>query len=458
MKRTFIALSILSLICAATRADVFDFSSSKSHVPLPWDRNAQDLALQLQGRLRQQGPPQNLPEGFTPEQVNGLSELFKKNQMDWPKLLEENPGLKKAMSGTDFNDPDARRRLAEQIGKKRGEERAAPESAKKYEDFLKKLGEFVEKQSAGLNNKLPEITPSNFPKLPDRNVPPTNDAPQRQSSGPVGTSMSGGGRSSGGIRSFPDFDTRTRSESQSRFGKSLERWFPKSVQQSSASKNFLRSLEEKDWGKLENSRWWKDGRGPNVNWDRVGRGMSKTGRFLDRNLPSVSGRSLPNAPNINAPTLPSGPNLPSMAGPSMPGGLPDAGGAFTALMVILGVAVGALLFWRLLLRPMRQATEKPADLKLGEWPIDPSKVRTRDELVRAFDYLALLLLGLKAKMWHFRTVAKRIGEDEAKRPAAENLADAYMQARYAPPAELLPEGQMQQARTDLCALAGVPAP
>src|SRR5262249_19717771 len=99
------------------------------------------------------------------------------------------------------------------------------------------------------------------------------------------------------------------SKSSRELGKSLERWFPKSMRDSPAMKNFIHDMTKKDWSGLENSRFWKEGKGPNVNWDGVGRGMKGTGRFLDRNLPSMGNRRLPDAPHVRAPNLPSGPNL-----------------------------------------------------------------------------------------------------------------------------------------------------
>jgi hypothetical protein len=98
--------------------------------------------------------------------------------------------------------------------------------------------------------------------------------------------------------------------------------------------------------------------------------------------------------------------------------------------------------------------------RLGPWPVNPNEVTTRQDLIRAFEHLSLLLLGPAARVWNHRQIATRLGarEDEAaaeRRRAASHLAVLYEQARYAPPSDPLPEGELAGARRDLCLLAGV---
>jgi len=96
--------------------------------------------------------------------------------------------------------------------------------------------------------------------------------------------------------------------------------------------------------------------------------------------------------------------------------------------------------------------------RLGPWPVRPEAVRTRDELVRAFEYLALLLLGPAARTRNHEEIAAGLGEqDVSRRAAAERLAGLYEQARYAPPDEVLPDTDLAAARADLSLLAGVAA-
>jgi hypothetical protein len=78
--------------------------------------------------------------------------------------------------------------------------------------------------------------------------------------------------------------------------------------------------------------------------------------------------------------------------------------------------------------------------------------------VRAFEHLALLQLGLQARTCHHLEVADRLGKqsgDDTARQQANNLAQLYEQARYAPEEETLSPEMMARARHDLCSLAGV---
>src|SRR5262249_38728193 len=109
------------------------------------------------------------------------------------------------------------------------------------------------------------------------------------------------------------------------------------------------------------------------------------------------------------------------------------------------------------LKPLSQVRVKPADSRLGEWPVNPWLIRTREELVKAFDYLTLLKCGLPSKMWHHRTVADHLGV-EAQHLNASNLATVYETARDSPPPERIPDPIMDRARQDLGLLAGVAAP
>ena len=239
------------------------------------------------------------------------------------------------------------------------------------------------------------------------------------------------------------------------FAKSMDKWFPKSMSDSPAMKKMISELGKKDWGKIADSTFEKTGKGPNINWGKVGNRLEGTGRFFDRNLPTVSGRRLPDLPNVSAPTLPHAPNLPTMGAPSA-GGLAEAGGTFTVLLVIAAVAVGGFLAWKLIIRPMQLAKRGTGvETEIGPWPVDPLHIRTRDELVKAFDYLALRKCGTPARLWHHREVANKLGANDAhRRETAATLAETYAHARYAPPAEPLDEPTAVRARHDLCALAG----
>ncbi len=94
----------------------------------------------------------------------------------------------------------------------------------------------------------------------------------------------------------------------------------------------------------------------------------------------------------------------------------------------------------------------------GPWPVRPSQVSTRQDLIRAFEHLAYLLLGPGARSLNHLDVAGRLSRDDNGRAgAADRLAHLYEQARYAPPDEVMPLHELTAARGDLAALAGAAA-
>jgi hypothetical protein len=154
-----------------------------------------------------------------------------------------------------------------------------------------------------------------------------------------------------------------------------------------------------------------------------------------------------------------GPRMSSL--PSAPSARGDdrGNGAF----MLLSLAVLLLLFWKLggwsKLQTGRAAN---GAWQLGPWPVRPGAVSTRQDLVRAFEYLALLSLGRDASTCHHRELAARLAgrddmDDARRRQAADLLAWLYEQARYAPAEESLSAEEMTEARHALCFLAGVPA-
>jgi hypothetical protein len=154
------------------------------------------------------------------------------------------------------------------------------------------------------------------------------------------------------------------------------------------------------------------------------------------------------------------------------GGMPTLSqeNGWSALWMLAMVAGLGLILWKLWTRSAAGRGGNPGGWKLGPWPVQPAAVRTRDELIRAFEYLSVLRLGPAARHWHHWAIASalgrfcgniaptsRRGEAFAElRRSAEELASLYERARYAPPDEPLPEAALATARRDLCLLAGVP--
>jgi hypothetical protein len=93
----------------------------------------------------------------------------------------------------------------------------------------------------------------------------------------------------------------------------------------------------------------------------------------------------------------------------------------------------------------------------GPWPVHPSRVSTREDLIRAFEHLAFLRLGLRARPLNHIDLAGRLGDTGDRAESAARLSHLYEQARYAPPDELLPADELAAARGDLSTLAGAAA-
>jgi hypothetical protein len=143
------------------------------------------------------------------------------------------------------------------------------------------------------------------------------------------------------------------------------------------------------------------------------------------------------------------------------GGGFSAGGGGSWLPVILLVvfaAVGLILwkFW-----PMIKNRETPAARAvrtLGNWPIDPRTINSREELVRAFEYLSILLCGDAARVWNHLTIARALRSQIPESDlVADELAKLYELARYTPAHETMSPVSLADARRCLCHLAGVNA-
>jgi hypothetical protein len=124
-------------------------------------------------------------------------------------------------------------------------------------------------------------------------------------------------------------------------------------------------------------------------------------------------------------------------------------------VILIGLVIAAVgvVLWRLV--GARAAQAIALRRGLGPWPLDPARVASRAELIRAFEYLSLLRCGEKARAWHHRAIAAYLGGTEAqRRAAAERLAELYAQARYAPEVATLPDQAFTDARRHLTYLAG----
>ncbi|MBL8865538.1 MAG: hypothetical protein JNK93_08245 [Planctomycetia bacterium] len=95
---------------------------------------------------------------------------------------------------------------------------------------------------------------------------------------------------------------------------------------------------------------------------------------------------------------------------------------------------------------------------LGRWPVDPRTIASREELVRAFEYLSILLCGDAARVWNHLTIARALRRQiPASDLVADELAKLYELARYTPANEAMSPASLADARRCLCHLAGVSA-
>jgi hypothetical protein len=140
---------------------------------------------------------------------------------------------------------------------------------------------------------------------------------------------------------------------------------------------------------------------------------------------------------------------------------PSADGASwsAAALTLATLGVFLLLVWKTGRWSRSTKAGGSDDWRLGSWPVAPDAVTTRQDLIRAFEYLALLCLGRRASTCNHRELAVRLtGQDAAnpaRRQAVEVLTWLYEQARYAPAGEVLSPGELSDARHALGYLAGV---
>ena len=163
-------------------------------------------------------------------------------------------------------------------------------------------------------------------------------------------------------------------------------------------------------------------------------------------LPSM--KSLPKIQSpISAPSFGPAPNVT----------LPSATTLSRALQVlwIALIAAAAILVWKLLGGNIPGVGRlRKAGWRLGPWPVSPDAVASRQDVVRAFEYLSLLKLGPTVKSRNHIELAAELGRVVNTRQAANHLSSVYEKARYTPANEPLSADAIAAAREELCFLAG----
>jgi hypothetical protein len=187
----------------------------------------------------------------------------------------------------------------------------------------------------------------------------------------------------------------------------------------------------------------------------------ETGGWFKDSFKSLRKFDLPSMPNVDLPSwrLPSVGALPSVSLPRGLSSLPARPDGWQTILLVVALCALVVIGWKLLGHLIAvQRRRQRLDWKLGPWPIDPTRVATRSDVVLAFEYLSLLLLGCPAQHWNHLEIANQLGAtSDTRRQVAVELAELYERARYTPDNELLPAEALAAARRDLCFLAGVPA-
>jgi len=137
------------------------------------------------------------------------------------------------------------------------------------------------------------------------------------------------------------------------------------------------------------------------------------------------------------------------------GGLSGLNG--THLLLLLFVVVMVVVIWYQLKNRIGKSDSLAfAGAGIGAWPVDPRAINSREEVVKAFEYLSVLICGPSARNWTHGTIAAALADLATRHErTALMLARLYELARYAPLDEPLTHNELIEARKLVCTLAGV---
>jgi hypothetical protein len=137
-------------------------------------------------------------------------------------------------------------------------------------------------------------------------------------------------------------------------------------------------------------------------------------------------------------------------------GIPGLEGSWLPVVLMGAILIGVLVWWRFWY--LRDPSPLGMDLPdgLGPWPVEPNAINSREDVVKAFEYLSVLICGPEARTWTHGTIAEALTALAATHgETAQMLARLYELARYAPRDEPLTADELAEARRLVCRLAGV---
>lgn len=434
-------VAVLGLVAIPNAGRGFDVASPgsrlsrQSHIPVPPradDIDPQELLRRQMGRAEGRAELRKL-----------LEELLKN-----PKRLSIDPDQK--LPPADLNNPEVRKliqQLLTELGKGQLPFQLSEEERRRLQAAWKKA------ELPPIPSKPPDDPIKPPPKLPlDFQPEPTPEPdPPLPTPVPDPTPPS---------RDSQEEHDRAALESQvrqwlERLGEMRGPW-----QNSPTFQRLTRDLAR--LGLDNNGRWWRSGNGEglDVQLARLTRQTRELRDWWESQRSTFRGINWPRLPRIDwSPNWNNGamtwPSVSPRRGVSSPvsGSAVWQGVLWGVVLILLAACLWKVGRWQL-----ASSGRRGEGWRLGPWPVDPASVASREDLVRAFEYLSLLCCGPAARTWNHREIAARLGGNDTERArAATDLATVYERARYAPARESLSETTLAAARRDLCLLAGVAA-
>jgi hypothetical protein len=420
---------VLWIIPVAYGQSVDEEKRNLSHFPIPLQggnfKSLKDRFAQLKGMNSE---PKEAKE--FERQAKEIADRLLKNPKD-PESLQKMKDLSQDQGFQDW--------LKEQMSSHKGE--MSPEQFKKLDETVKKLGE-----SAGNG---PPGGPSD-PGLQRRDKDDDFEKHLSDQKSNAGQDESFGPRP--GTPPSPPSEHPNPEES-------LRRWLVDNfnpnkgpLADSPAFQDAVRELRRMPLNieppAADNAGWM----GKFAQWTQ---GFTKSDVWPRADWPSMKKWRLPSTKSL--PKIQSPISAPSF-GPAPNVTLPSATTLSRALQVlwIALIAAAAILVWKLLGGNIPGVGRlRKAGWRLGPWPVSPDAVASRQDVVRAFEYLSLLKLGPTVKSRNHIELAADLGPTTVDaRQAANHLASVYEKARYTPADEPLSADAIAAARKELCFLAG----